>query len=361
MKLLIVTLAFPPEKGGGSVYYKWLVDRLALHPEVDCIVVLTGINLKNFVYKERQITLLRILPNINSDIFILKLLSFFLNSIALFITVPIIITHYKIQLLHYHCRKNYLAISLLKLFQIIRIPVVADSRDLSPNLPLKNSFDAIIACSLNIVDYLKGKFIRKYIYYIPVPLYSDIIPGKGPHFSKNHIDEKYILYSGDITLDKGILELMEAMNILNRKNFKYKLKIIGHNKIHIFKILLSRVPNVEYVGPVSHKESLNFIRNTELIILPSKSEGLGRVCLEGLLFKKKVIFPPKIPEFEKYCPKFTLREISPDHIADKLMQVVTHDDIPQYPLEMHDQNKIFNEITMLYKSLIRTSPHLVNR
>ena len=63
--------------------------------------------------------------------------------------------------------------------------------------------------------------------------------------------------------------------------------------------------NSYYHGPVTHQKALLLIQQCELIVLPSFSESLPRVILEGI-YLKKVLTSKCVPEFNRILNQFSL-------------------------------------------------------
>ena len=91
---------------------------------------------------------------------------------------------------------------------------------------------------------------------------------------------------------------------------------------------------------------------SELVILPSKSEGLPRVCLEAISLGKKVLCPPGVPEFEQHCRQFVIPEIEKGIILSKVKEVLEKDEIPEYPFEQHDPDFVAKRTLELYSDVM---------
>ncbi len=93
------------------------------------------------------------------------------------------------------------------------------------------------------------------------------------------------------------------------------------------------------------------VQGSEVLVLPSRSESLSRVCLEAISLGVKVVCPPKVPEFQEHCPEFALKDVKPETIAEKMEDVLSIKDVPKYPLERHDAKRVAHGLYELYRSM----------
>ncbi|WP_433744867.1 glycosyltransferase [Falsibacillus pallidus] len=97
-----------------------------------------------------------------------------------------------------------------------------------------------------------------------------------------------ILFVGNIIKQKGLLELIEAINRI-RKEISVKLYIIGAAKDPSFKTRLDQAieekglhESVEYLGVKDQMEIAVWMSAAEAFVLPSHIEGFGLVALEAM-------------------------------------------------------------------------------
>ena len=90
------------------------------------------------------------------------------------------------------------------------------------------------------------------------------------------------------------------------------------------------------------------MRGAEMVVLPSRSEGLPTVVLEAVALGTKVICPPGIPEFERYLAQYVLPEVSADAIVRTLDAVWHCDDLPLYPLSEHSVPNVVEALVKVY-------------
>ena len=109
---------------------------------------------------------------------------------------------------------------------------------------------------------------------------------------------KIILFAGNIIEIKGVIYLIEAINLVRKKyrddtikcillgakfNSKYVSSIL--KKIKIFKL----EDIIKLVGPVPYNEVPFWINASDVFVLPSLSEGFGLAALEALACRVPVV------------------------------------------------------------------------
>lgn len=91
---------------------------------------------------------------------------------------------------------------------------------------------------------------------------------------------------------KGFLDLAYALNILKKDVVdKFDITIIGKGKEAIkLKNLLHSFSNVRFIESLDHKSVLKLLIDNDVVVLPSRYEGMSMFALESLLTQNVVIF-----------------------------------------------------------------------
>ena len=95
--------------------------------------------------------------------------------------------------------------------------------------------------------------------------------------------EPYLLFVGDTTRNKGAYDLLKAYRCWRPGRPQIRLVFAGTNREGAqFLDEVQQTPGAIYLGHVSHRTALALIRGAEILVLPSRSEGLPRVILEAV-------------------------------------------------------------------------------
>lgn len=118
-------------------------------------------------------------------------------------------------------------------------------------------------------------------------IYNGICPESQIHF--NPQKKNYFLFAGRLESAKGIADLLVAFADFYklRPNSEIQLKIAGDTKnVHYYNFLLNEVKrlhietNVDFLG--MRKDVNNLMADAYLMIVPSLSEGFGRITAEAM-------------------------------------------------------------------------------
>lgn len=109
------------------------------------------------------------------------------------------------------------------------------------------------------------------------------------------LNERVVIFVGNVIEAKGLLELTEAFSRLKETNDDIILYIIGSQKDERFVDVLRehirthRIADVEFREPVSQTELAKWMSAADVLALPSYHEGFGLVALEALSSGAKVV------------------------------------------------------------------------
>jgi glycosyltransferase involved in cell wall biosynthesis len=301
--ILFVTPYFYPYISGLTVYVKTIADYLSQYHNVRVFCYKHNNNLKtheniNKIFVTRitpQIKLLKGSLNLLYPFLILKEIK---QANCIFIVVP----HIEAALIAFLTKllgKRIILIHLcdLDLNKNPAYKIASFASNLSAKLAAKQAHKIISLTA----DYSKTSVISNYLnktnFFIP-PV--KLVQPNTKFFLK--LKNKYkdcvkVGFVGRLSQEKGIVNLIEAINILNKnKKGKFRVffagpepsQVIGEKKFYdsLFKNNLNLNTQI-FLGKLTPEELASFYKFIDVLVLPStnKTEALGLVQLEALLHK----------------------------------------------------------------------------
>lgn len=154
-----------------------------------------------------------------------------------------------------------------------------------------------------------------------------------------------VLFVGALVYLKGVQRLLEAMAEVRRQQPQARLVIIGQgdyqDELELQAESLGLTEEVEFVAPMSQTALRDYMRRCRLLVLPSLSEGLGRVLIEAMACGRPVIGTRVggIPDLIQDGVNGYL--VPPDAVAplaDRIAYLLTH---PEEAVEMGARGRAF--------------------
>lgn len=106
------------------------------------------------------------------------------------------------------------------------------------------------------------------------------------------VEPRYLVFLGTPWKLKGVDVLIEAFKQLYADYPQYRLKLVGYQfpeERAYFNGLIGEHPAIEVCGPVWYEQAIKLVNECWALVLPSRSEGMGRVLLEAMAAKKPVV------------------------------------------------------------------------
>lgn len=360
MRILLLTPLYPPAVGGAATYFSHIVPQMVNHPAIEHLVLLTEkMPGEPEVMTVGKLTVLRQLPQRVSvkRPFLFHTLTYLQTQLWFSKNLSKLVKANQIDLVHFHTRFRgrlfYQALTRLP------VPVLADLRDKMSNpADLAQCSQHLLCCALGVAQFATAaNYPASQMSYVPVTFEPP--PHQPPEtIAQTRLkfglaERPYLLYLGDMTPNKGIYELLQAFGRWQQLVPDVDLVLVGINREgSSFTRHIAPMPGVHFLGHLLHREALALMQASEMMLLPSRSEGLPTVILEAIGLGKKVLCPPNIPEFERHLPDFVLPEVSSEAIFH-MIQKIWHSPItPSYPLETHAVQGVVNQIVSLYQQLV---------
>ncbi len=142
----------------------------------------------------------------------------------------------------------------------------------------------------NFIPFLKDENIEVLPNFVDNKLLNKNLNIENKDFTKLKI-----LYLSNLMTQKGIFELLDALEILHQKGIEYEAVLAGNIDDNIKKTILDKIkalPNVTYIGVVSGKKKLDAYLNANVFILPSYLEGQPLSIFEAMATGNIVISTP---------------------------------------------------------------------
>lgn len=137
---------------------------------------------------------------------------------------------------------------------------------------------------------------RKKVFLVPPRCDSKLFNKKrvsGQYYKDIDKNKKNLLFIGNLTRAKGVDILLEGFSIVNKKNNKINLIIVGQgeeeNNLRRQADKLNISNHVHFLGRISNNQIPLVMNSVDLFILPSREEGMGRVLLESMAMELPII------------------------------------------------------------------------
>lgn len=174
--------------------------------------------------------------------------------------------------------------------------------------------------------------------------HTRLIPGSGVNLD-NHCFEEYpqadrgirFLFVGRLMKDKGIEELIAAMDLIHKEYPDISLDIVGDYD-EDYSSLIDSVVSKGYVRYHGRQENVHeFYKNCHCVVLPSYHEGMANVLLEGASTGRPVIasdIPGCKETFEEGKTGFGCKAKSAESLVNAMKKfiVLSHEDKTQMGL-----------------------------
>jgi len=144
------------------------------------------------------------------------------------------------------------------------------------------SVDAVTCVSRSTCEFYRSRGVNAI--YIPNAVDLREMPSEGLRMY-----DRQVVYVGRLSREKGFDALLEAAEMLNPD---VHLVIVGSGVGELeerARALSQRLRNFHYLGYKPREEALKLIKGSDLLVLPSRVEGMPTVLLEAMALKTPIL------------------------------------------------------------------------
>ncbi len=329
MKILHVTKKYPNALGGDAIVVQNLEKQQKKNGHE--VFILTT-NCNEIINKKNLIKF-----GVKSIYQDWDALSFkrFLSTWILIFSIDNIIKKINPDIVHSHSAE--LGFILSRVCRKYRIPIINQCEGVSFPYPqtslirrivekfsLKNGkFDKIITVDENSLNAFEKEGIKNVIY---VPNSIDL---NEFNLNKSIKKKNEFIFVGRVEREKGIEDLINAVQILKNKDFKFKIKLVGDGKdLEDYRKTINSLKLNNYflfLGRLDHKDTIKNYFESEIFILPSHQEGFPITLLEAWASGLPVIIT-KVGGISKICTdnkdSLIIEPKNPEQIAEAMQELI---------------------------------------
>ncbi len=285
MRILYFTDTYYPTPDGVSVYLKEVKQKLEDEGHEVMIFSITGDSREHNVYVPRFTVPFLPYPQYRVPVSFIPF-QIFRRAVE-----------FDPDIVHLHNAFYMSSIGYLVARRIGVPPVATFHTDVSRmkesiNMPFKNlAFDLgeryslfiyrkcrmVMAPSATVEEYLRSRGVKN---VVTLPLFVDTDKYRAiPEDS----GERYVLYLGRITVDKGIYRVLDLAEAMKSENVKFKIAGVGPELERIRRIVRDHgMKNVEILGYVDDQKKRDLMANASLFVYPSSADTFGISVFEAL-------------------------------------------------------------------------------
>ncbi len=166
-----------------------------------------------------------------------------------------------------------------------------------------------------------------------------------------------VLFLGQVIVRKGIVELIEAINLMTDAPVQWT--IVGHGDTYLIE-KLQKIENVIFAGSVSREQTEVYYSESDLFILPTHSDGFAITQLEAASFGLPIIA-------SRFCGQVVddhdngllLNEVTASEIVEKIQYCLNNPRSIE-SMSISQSNKPKRTMTSLSKDLLQLNQDVSN-
>lgn len=130
-----------------------------------------------------------------------------------------------------------------------------------------------------------------------------------------------ILFVGRLAPEKGLLELREACRLLDQRQLRFRLRIVGSGPSAT---LFEHEHYADLVGDVPHRDLGAELAAASVLAIPSRFEAYGLVVREALQFGLPVVASYAVAAAQELCDHgWNIVDLDPVQLSDALQQALS--------------------------------------
>lgn len=352
LRLLVVTSLFPPAAGGAAQAFRALSEAWEQEEAVEQILILCERRADSPARENKGKTLVRRFLPARDSRPKPNLIQQAILAAATYVLITFVIAWYvhrrgwRLVVVHERFGRR----SFLRALKFCGARVVVY---VSGHLPPPKRFascDAAICVTESVYDLAVQQLPRGFpTRYVPLAFTPPRALGR--QSPTVEVNSPYFLFVGTIIREKGVDLLLEAFSAFYKEHPEYRLVLAG--PIRDASLPAIAVSGATFLGPRDQDAVISLIQNAEALVLPSRSEGLPRVCLEAIALGTKVICPPGIPELARVCPEWILPAVTVRDVLEKLRWAVDSSFHVSYDFERHNPKFVGKQFLEVCRAVLR--------
>ncbi len=155
---------------------------------------------------------------------------------------------------------------------------------------LVGSLSLLMADCVKVLNQEQYEEWRTYLSRKKVVIFHDYVPTS--QFVLSERENSYLYCLGYPFYRKGVDILLEAFAMIQQEFPELRLVIMGHCRgpeLSRWKAKAKNIPNVEFRKPVPYDEVAEYLGACTALVVPSRSEGMGRVFIEAMATGKPCV------------------------------------------------------------------------
>jgi glycosyltransferase involved in cell wall biosynthesis len=303
--------------------------------ELNYIIVTEYKSNTSVTTQQESVSVHRILPRIS---FLPTYLRVLLETVLVSMFSIYILVQKEVDVIHAHA-SSFSVVSLAVFSTVSRVPVAYDCRDetFRPWIVQMGYTPVWFSCASNIDDILiRNGIPEDRIIRLPV-VNPDYVRNYRSVGDSQTVSE--ILYIGSLREAKGVFLLLKAFKTIREREFDLHLTVIGDGpaREELEKQCGTKGirKHVTLTGPLSHDETLCRLAESDVLVLPSESEGVPRVVLEGQDIGTPVVATTVggVPDMVNHEKNGMLIEQTAESIVESVLRLVRDDELYQMIVE----------------------------